>query len=254
MSDHGTSYSYAPSPAISVALLEDNWELRQEILLPALRDFGFHVQGVGTATELYRAMLTHRFDIVVLDIGLPDEDGLTVAQHLRAISNIGIVILTGRDGRQHQLNAFKHGADVYLTKPVDLDLLAASLHSLTRRIMHPNVHNATADSAELPPWRLEAGGWQLISPLGKTVALTLIEQCLVMALAASNGQPMSRESLIRTIARDDYHFDPHRLEMMIHRLRRKVQTQTGETLPLLTVRGSGYRLTIESQLSIPSSL
>lgn len=253
MTDHRLPPTYSLLPTIHVAVLEDNTELREDILLPALRDHGFNVLGAATAAELYRHMLSHRFDIVLLDIGLPDEDGLTVARHLRGMSDIGIVMLTGRDGRQHHLSALDHGADFYLVKPVDLDVLAATLHSLARRLTLSASQHVVADNAATTNWRLEAGGWRLVTPRGKVIALTASEQCLAATLAAENGQPVSRDSLIRALTGNVFEFDPHRLEMMIHRLRRKVFAQTGETLPLTTVRGNGYLLSCATEEPSPPS-
>lgn len=249
---HPPAYSMAPTPHVFV--LEDDIELRQNILLPALRGRGFHAHGAGTAAELHRIMRTQRFDLIVLDIGLPDEDGFAVAQHLRATSDMGIVMLTGRDDRQHRLKALKSGADVYFTKPVDLEVLSTTLHNLFRRIApHREVRDTESPIAQPARWRLTDGGWRLISPRGQTIMLTALEQCLTATLVAEGNATVSRDHLIRALTRDVYGFDPHRLEMTIHRLRRKVQAQTGETLPLITVRGSGYRFTCDGDSSLAAS-
>src|ERR1700756_4440291 len=182
MFDPSSLSNHASTHALHIAVLEDNWELRQEILLPALRDYGFHAHGAATAAALYRMMLTQHFDMLVLDIGLPDEDGFTVARHLRGISkDLGIVMLSNREGREHHLNALQSGADFFLTKPVDLELLAAILHNLSRRLTRHVPDDAAADIVSSGPWRLEGGGWRLVSPQEKRVALTHLEQCLVAA-------------------------------------------------------------------------
>lgn len=240
--------SYPVTPPLHVAVVEDNVELRQHLLLPALRKYGFRAHGAASAADLYRIMLAQRFDIIVLDVGLPDEDGYTVAQHLRATSEIGIVMLTGREGRRHHLEALNRGADFFLTKPVDLDVLAATLHSLGRRLISRQVRDTAVDPLQPARWRLEAGGWRLVSPQGKVLDLTAPEQCVAATLAASHGAPVSRDALISALTRNIYDFDPHRLEMMIHRWRKKAFTNTGEALPLITVRGNGYLLTCDSDL------
>jgi DNA-binding response OmpR family regulator len=241
MRGHRLLSGYVSTPPIRVAVLEDDEALREEILLPALSDYGFSTQGAASAAELYRHMLSQQFDMVVLDIGLPDEDGLTVAQHLRTMSDIGIVMLTGSTDRQHQIQALHNGADGYLIKPVDLDVLAAALHSLARR-MTPLPHGMFPDQASVSRWRLEADGWRLVSPRGTIVALTAIEQCVLTTLMSASNEPVLRDSLIQALNHSRYDCDPHRLEMIIHRLRRKVLSQTKEMLPLLTVRSKGYML------------
>ena len=241
MRGHRLLSGYVSAPLMRVAVLEDDEALREEILLPALSDYGFSTQGAASAAELYRHMLSQHFDMVVLDIGLPDEDGLTVARHLRTMSDIGIVMLTGSMDRQHQIQALHSGADGYLIKPVDLDVLGAALHSLARR-MAPPAHGIIAEQSPVSRWRLEADGWRLVSPRGKIVALTAIEQCVLTTLTSTSDEPVSRESLIQALNHSRYDCDPHRLEMIIHRLRRKVLSQTNEMLPLLTVRSKGYML------------
>jgi two-component system, OmpR family, response regulator PhoP len=245
---------YVHAEPIHVFVLEDHAELRQEILLPALRDYGFRVQGAGTAAELYRVISRQHLDIVVLDVGLPDEDGFAVAQRLRSLSDIGIVMLTGREGRQNHLAALRSGADFYLIKPVDLDVLAATLHNLARRLSpSTDVRETGAGTARPVRWKLEAGGWRLVSPRGKVLALTAAEQCVAATLAAEKGSPVSRDSLIDALARGAHDFDAHRLQMMIHRWRRKAIDSTGEALPLVTLRRDGYVLTCDSDASIASS-
>ena len=241
MRGHRLLSGYVSAPLMRVAVLEDDEALREEILLPALSDYGFSTQGAASAAELYRHMLSQHFDMVVLDIGLPDEDGLTVARHLRTMSDIGIVMLTGSMDRQHQIQALHSGADGYLIKPVDLDVLGAALHSLARR-MAPPAHGIIAEQSPVSRWRLEADGWRLVSPRGKIVALTAIEQCVLTTLTSTSDEPVPRESLIQALNHSRYDCDPHRLEMIIHRLRRKVLSQTNEMLPLLTVRSKGYML------------
>ncbi|KRF02352.1 PhoP family transcriptional regulator [Frateuria sp. Soil773] len=222
-----------------IAVLEDDAELREAILLPGLRDFGFAATGAGTAAELYRLMLRQRFAMVVLDIGLPDEDGLTVARHLRELSGeLGIVMLTGNRGRQDHLRALTAGADAYLSKPVDVEVLAATLHNLARRLSAPDA--APPQEAGAGQWHLGTDGWCLVAPNGTILALTAPERRLLHTLAAAAGQPVSRETLIAALCKDVYDFDPHRLEMLVHRLRRKAVDAEAGPLPLLTSRGNGY--------------
>lgn len=213
----------SPTQALRIAVLEDNDTLREEILLPELRDFGFDAIGAASAGALYREMIGITFAIVILDIGLPDEDGISVARHLRATSkDMGLVMLTASREREDHIRALRESVDAFLCKPVDIDVLTATLHSLARR-MHGSTHPpATTTAAQ---WNLEAGGWRLVSPGGKIIALTAPEHDVLTALIDHSGTPVSREHLIETLTGNVYDFDPHRLEMMIHRLRRKVKNR-----------------------------
>jgi DNA-binding response OmpR family regulator len=229
----------ASAANLQLAVLEDNAQLREAILLPGLRDFGFEVTGAGTAAELYRHMLRQRFDIVVLDIGLPDEDGITVARHLREISSVGIVMLTGNRGRRDHVRALEVGADAYLSKPVDIEVLAATLHSLRRRLASRQ-DGAGETAPAMPGWHLETDGWCLVAPGGTSLALTAPERQLMASLIEAGGQAVSREALIAALCGNVYDFDPHRLEMLVYRLRKKSADAGAGPLPLLTSRGNGY--------------
>lgn len=228
-----------------VAILEVDAELREAILMPGLSFFGFDVTAAGTVAELYRHMITKRFDIVVLDIGLPDEDGLSVVRDLRALFDLGIVVLTGSHERQNRIQALSDGADAYLTKPVDLEVIAATLNSLSRRMgiakrpMEPSVVEQK--------WHLGTDSWCLVSPSGALVALTVPERKVLNELVATQGVPVKRETLIAKLATNVYDFDPHRFDMLIHRLRRKIKDQTGQRPPVLTSRGAGYLFAPDGQ-------
>ena len=221
--------------SLRIVVVEDDEDLRDGILVPELAERGFHAVGVGSAGELYRRMLAERYDIVLLDLGLPDEDGFKVAQYLRATSPVGIIMLTGRNKMPDRVRGLADGADAYLAKPVDAELLAATVLSLARRL----TMSGRVDTA--PGWRLDTDGWTLLAPNGRMVELTGNERCLVQRLLEAEGQPVHRETLIAEIADDAFEFDPHRLEMMVYRLRRKILAETDLTPPLRAVRGKGYR-------------
>jgi two component transcriptional regulator, winged helix family len=129
---------HAPDRAWRIGVLEDDAQLREGIILPGLRYFGFEATGVGMAAELYRSMLLKPFDMVVLDIGVPDESGLSVLRHLREISSqLGIIMLTANTATSDHLEALQQGADAFLNKPVNMEILAATLHGVGRRLAMP---------------------------------------------------------------------------------------------------------------------
>src|SRR5690606_18180718 len=171
-----------PEEALRVALLEDDALLRERVLSPGLANFGFQVHGMEATAELWALLETTAVDMVVLDVGLPDADGFSVAREVReAHPGIGVVMLTGRGETRDRVRGLSEGADAYLAKPVEIELLAATLHSLARRLQ---------DGAGEPPqktWRLGSGGWCLTSPEGHEVALTKTERQVMRLLMASPG-------------------------------------------------------------------
>lgn len=222
----------------SVMVLEDEEELRGKILLPGLEREGFEVEGVGSALALYRALSLRSYDVFVVDVGLPDESGFAVVQHLRRLGNAAIIMLTGRGGADDHVHGLEQGADAYLSKPVSVDVLAATIRSVMRR----GASTVAMPAPDAAGWRLTAQGWRIATPAGDDVALSRAERLFLALLAEAGGRVVSREAVIGHLSQDEDDFDLHRLEMLIHRLRRKVLAGTGCELPLTTVRGIGYLL------------
>ncbi|MET3650560.1 response regulator transcription factor [Dyella japonica] len=228
------------SASVHVVVLEDDDVLRDQILAPNLRRFGFDVVAIGHPRELGSAFAGRRPDIVVLDVGLPERDGYSVSRELRATQGgIGIVMLTGRGDSVDRVRGLGEGADAYLTKPVDVDVLGATLHSLARRLRMPPV-TATAPVTSRREWTLDNGGWALRSPRGSSASLTKTESRLLSALLRSPNNVVPREDLIGLLTDNVFEFDPHRLDSIVHRLRRKIRGALGEPLPLTAVHGEGY--------------
>lgn len=222
---------------LRIVLLEDDAELRDNILLPGLVNYGFLVVGVETASALYERLRIEAPDIVVLDVGLPDADGFSVAQAVRALlPGIGIIMLTGHGETSDQVRGLSQGADAYLVKPAQVDLLAATVRSLVRRL------RGHMDPIPGRRWQFDANDWCLISPMGRTVALSKTEQRVMNCLASAVGQLVTREQLVAALTDDVHSYDPHRIESLLHRLRRKVASQCGEPLPLTAIHGKGYVL------------
>jgi DNA-binding response OmpR family regulator len=230
-----------PGPALAglrIAVVEDDPELRA-IILDELRHEGAQAFGFGSAEALYRHLLGTACEAVVLDVGLPGEDGYSVARYLRQIvPHAGIVMLTGRGANTDMARGLTQGADLYLVKPLDVELLVAALLNLRRRLQ-PVVPPTVATTRD---WRLSDDGWTLFSPELRSLALTEAERGLLKALFAQRGAPVDRDTLIAAVTDAPWDFDPHRLEVLVHRLRARVTTAVAATLPLRAVRGQGYLL------------
>ena len=124
----------APRPRLAV--VEDDAELREQILLPVLRAAGFDATGLDSALQLYRSWAGSPFDLVLLDIGLPDDDGVEIARHLRGLSpSPGIVIYTGHGRSLDRLRGLRAGVDAYLVKPLDMEQFKKVVKSLRRYLL-----------------------------------------------------------------------------------------------------------------------
>ena len=222
-------------------MLDDDQLLRDRVLAPRLRQFGFEVIALGSMAEMASMIDAKRPDIVLLDIGLPDTDGFQVARWLRTeIPGIGIVMLTGRSENTDRVRGLVEGADAYLSKPVEIDVLVATLQSLARRL-----ELLPAEVSSGNGWRLDSNDWLLLSPSNGRVALSKTERSLLETFMQHPNQVVTREVLIGMLTDDVHEFDPHRLDSMIHRLRRKVLATLGEALPLDAVYGQGYLLAVD---------
>jgi DNA-binding response OmpR family regulator len=222
-------------PAPKVLLLEDDDLLRDRILVPRLQQFGFQVDAIARACELDAKLQQQVPDMVVLDISLTDADGFAVTRDLRAnVAGIGIVILTALAETQHRVRGLSEGADAYLSKPVDIELLAATLYSLARRLQY-------ASPAQIDHgWRLGAEGWCLLSPSGQPVALSQAEGRLLAPLIETPNRIVTRRTLMQALSMNGQSYAPQQLDTVIHRIRKKVLRELGRSLPLNVVPGEGY--------------
>lgn len=223
----------------NVAVLEDDAEFRDAILVPELSALGLSVEGFAMSAELERRMLVTSFDVLVLDVGLSGEHGLDVARRLRArFASMGIVTLTGRGLQNEQVTGLRESVDAWLTKPIDMDVLAATLISVVRRLRAGTA--AAKPAPDASEWRIAANGWELIAPEGQALELNLAERLFLSRLFTTPSETVARDELITCIASAPDEFDPHRLEMLVHRLRRRVLEKLGGSLPVRAIRGSGY--------------
>jgi two-component system, OmpR family, response regulator PhoP len=222
-----------------IVVVEDDDKLRN-LMVSDLNERGLTVCGMASAEELYRYLSVESCDIVVLDVGLPGENGYSVARHLRQISAIGVVMLTGRGSSRDMVRGLDTGADIYLVKPVDLDVLAATVNSLARRMAAAASAGASPAGVPASRWSLDADGWNLCPPHGERIALSKAERAFLLPLFAVPGAPVERDVLIRKLTDEPWEFDPHRLEVLLHRLRARVKSLTGLALPVRAVRGIGY--------------
>ncbi len=228
-----------------IAIVEDDRDLL-ESTLEYLTTLGYSAWGVGSAEAFYKRLAVDPIDVVVLDIGLPGENGLSIAARLRqAYPSMSIIMLTARGELDSRLHGYKQGADIYLVKPIDWRELLAQIHALHRRMV---VLTAPTPSNE---WVLKQAGRELVTPQGHSISLTHMESLVLNRLAQHAGQPVERALLMSEVLGEQaYQLDPRRLEVCISRLRQKMLAAMGDNndikddqLPLKTVRGTGYIFT-----------
>lgn len=214
-----------------VLLVEDD-ELIGGGVVAGLRQHGITVHHVRTAADAETAQMEETFHAMVLDLGLPDRDGIELLGMVRAFEpSLPVLILSARDSVEHRLTGLHSGADDYLVKPFDLRELAARLHALIRRAQGRSRHVITAGPLRLEP---ETGQAWLH---GDTVALSRREVDLMTHLAGGAGGWMSPEQLNERLYGLNEDVGSNALNVHIHNIRRKLGAEAIET-----ARGLGYRL------------
>jgi DNA-binding response OmpR family regulator len=218
-----------------VLVVDDEADIRT-VLAAVFDEAGFDVVAVADGREAIRATFEHRPDLVVLDLGLPDLDGMDVLRRIREMSDVPVLVLTARDSEIDKVTGFSHGADDYLTKPFSNAEIVARAHALLRR------RRSVTEEA-----RLVDGG--LVVDLmaksvhldGEPVALSRIDWNLLVAFLRHRGQVLSPDQLLEQAWGDPFGGGDGRVKFAIRRLRRRLGWDDPATSPIETVRGFGYR-------------
>ncbi len=218
----------------SLILVEDNERLREE-LENYLRDEGFDVRGVDGGQTLNQALLERRADVLILDLNMAGEDGISIAKRMRISSpEVGIVMLTARVQSIDKQNGYQSGADVYMTKPARPAELVAALRNLLARL---------APHVKQTQWILDTTLLSIRFQQTTSISLTIAEAKLLKTLALNNACVELEElQLVLDHQSEDAAKNKLRLEVLISRLRSKLSPYMGEFNPIKSVRGRGYQL------------
>ncbi|MFI6344102.1 response regulator transcription factor [Streptomyces sp. NPDC050560] len=226
----------------SVLVVEDDQFVRSALIRhltapdPAT---GHTVRSVGTALEALREVAHHPFDVVILDLGLPDLDGSEALKMLRGITDVPVIVATARDDESEIVRLLNDGADDYLTKPFSAEHLSARITAVLRR--------ARGGGASGPERVIEAGGLA-IDPLrreavldGARLDLTRREFDLLTFLARRPGVVVSRKDLLAEVWQQSYG-DDQTIDVHLSWLRRKLGETAARPRYLHTLRGVGVKL------------
>ena len=222
-----------PGASARLLLVEDDAPTRRALAL-TLRDEGHVVVEAADARAALSAL--SGVDVVLLDLSLPDADGVQLCRRIRSTSDVPVVMVTGRSSSAHVVAGLEAGADDYVTKPVVGSELAARVRALLRRT-RPDL------SA-----RLAVGDLELLVQEGTArrdgaeVHLTRTEFRLLVELAAHAGHVVTREQLLQRVWGYEYYGDTRLLDVHVRRLRAKIEDDPGRPALVQTVRGVGYRV------------
>jgi len=215
-------------------VVDDDARLR-ELLRLYLVENGFRVTAVADAGEARANLGSFAFDLVVLDVMLPGEDGIALTRSLRRESAVPILLLTAMAEPEHRINGLEQGADDYLSKPFEPRELVLRIRNILQRRLAPAAARAEVRFGEL---RFDLGRDELLRG-AEPVHLTAAEAGLLSILAHRAGQPVSREELSEAAQCSG---NVRNVDVQMTRLRRKIERDPRYPRYLQTVRGTGYVL------------
>jgi two-component system phosphate regulon response regulator OmpR len=227
-------------PDIHLLIVDDDERIRG-LLQKFLVRHGFWVSAARDAAHARRLLEGLEFDLIVLDVMMPGEDGISLTKSLRADSMTPILLLTAKSDTENRIAGLEAGADDYLAKPFEPKELLLRINAILRRV---------------PPVDLSATGPKVLN-LGRVrydvergemwsgedpVRLTATEAQLMRIFSANPGEPLSRNKLVEDLGRDNGQAQERAVDVQITRLRRKIEADPKQPRYLQTVRGAGYML------------
>lgn len=233
-----------------VLVVDDDPQIRK-LLSRYLSRHEFTVHEAGSGQEMREQIERVSPSIVLLDVGLPDIDGLSLLRDLKSSTHLGVIMISGMADTIDRVVGLELGADDYVTKPVDHRELLARIRSVRRRVQQVREASAGAVSAIAPgagdddslrfcDWRLDARARSLTSPTGEEVELTTMEFDTLLALASRPGRVMDREQLLQAVANRNWDPFDRAVDAVIVKLRRKLGEDPKHPQMIKTVRGVGY--------------
>jgi two-component system OmpR family response regulator len=221
---------------VRALVVEDDPDLNRQ-LVSALDEAGFAIDTAFDGEEGYFLGDTEPYDVVILDIGLPKMDGISVLeQWRRSERNMPVIILTARDRWSDKVTGMDAGADDYLAKPFHMEELLARIRAQVRRAA-----GHAKSEIECGPVRLDTKSARVTCD-GQVVKLTSHEYRLLAYLMHHNARVVSRTELVEHLYDQDFDRDSNTIEVFIGRLRKKIPTDL-----IKTVRGLGYRISMEDE-------
>ena len=224
-----------------VAVLDDDADMRKLLRFLLAREYEVVMPSNGA--QLQSLVDQGAVDLILLDIGLPDEDGIVVAQKIRATSTIPIIFLSGYSSEEMILRGLNIGADDYVTKPFQSEILLARVRSALRRgELHPL---QAVRNLQLGDVTFEVSEQRLSNARGLSIKLTEMEALILALLANAEAQTISREEMFRRVYGRDWDTLNRGIEVHISHLRRKLAEVSTVQSTIVGLRGVGYHLNLQ---------
>ncbi len=225
-----------------ILVVDDDAAIR-ELIREYLVEQDFKVSVAETGADMDRVLAVEIVDLVILDLKLPDEDGLAIARRLRESLDLPIIIVTGRKDEVDRVMGLELGADDYVTKPFSQRELLARIKAVLRRTesKREKRRGETVRAYRFAGWELNTGTRRLKGPAAKDVELTNSEYALLVAFLRSPQRVLTRDQLLEASRLHDDIYD-RSIDVQILRLRRKIEESPNQPSLIRTERGAGYYL------------
>lgn len=229
-----------------IVVVDDDARIRKR-LSAYLESEGYRVTAADGGEALRRVIAETTADLVILDLMMPGEDGLSLTRFLRETTLVGIIILTGKGESIDRVVGLELGADDYVAKPFELRELLARIRSVLRRLnaappTPPPDDPPAGEEVSFAGWRIDPFGRELVSPGGETVNLTAAEFKLLSVLVENPNRPLDRDRLLDAVGGRDWQPFDRSIDLHISHLRRKLEDDPRQPVLIKTVRGEGYML------------
>ncbi|MFP6747053.1 MAG: response regulator [Alphaproteobacteria bacterium] len=241
-----TASETAPPKEFHIAVVDDDPDARDE-LGEYLEHYGYKVSSLESGRALKSLMARDEPDLIILDLVMPGENGITITRELRETSQVGIIMLTGAGDEFDEIVGLEIGADDYLTKPCNMRELLARVRAILRR----------SSAREQPPqengeqgflfegWKIHLAARQITNPEGDAVSFTTAEYDLLVALLRNVNRVLSRDQLLTmTKNREAGPFD-RSIDNLVSRIRRKIEVDPSAPRIVKTVQSVGYVCAVE---------
>lgn len=214
-----------------------------ELLRDYLTERGYRVRVAEDGAAMRKVVAREAFDLVLLDLRMPGEDGFSLTTHLRQVSDAGIIIVTGSGKGVDEIVGLELGADDYVAKPCELRHLEARIRAILRRVVGRSAPASVGKEDErlsFQGWTLDIAARRLLSREGEDVALTTAEFDLLATLATRSNRVLSREQLLDLIHGREWTPYDRSIDSLVSQLRHKIEEDPRNPKLIKSVRGVGY--------------
>lgn len=222
-----------------ILIIEDEPITRSQLINHFTTE-GYQVSAAEEGSAIIPTVINDHVDLCLIDINLPGKDGLTLTHELRAQSDVGIILVTGKGEQIDRIVGLESGADDYVTKPFDPRELLSRVKNLLRRIQAHENQKLKGNKRTFNGWTLDINKRELQSPNGDIETMSAGEFNLLIALISNAGEVMTRDQLMNRIRNREWYPDDRYIDVLVGQVRRKFKNHSPDATYISTIHGTGY--------------